>query len=237
MQGCRAPGGGGRAPPPWTSRARGADRGQGAGLARRCRGDARLAEWERERSHCQARVCRAERTSERRWRAAAAAPHGPTRAASGECGAPRRRVQTHRRGKRFLKKRRRGESAVPANVRFPLRRGDDGGPSAPPRLFSKTTSVLAPEQLRAAHLGGSGGPAGWKSARRRGARATTRRGSVAAAAEARSPTTSAACWRRRRLRCRGRRGCGRGRGRRHGVHGASGQSGDRRTSLNDKLGY
>ena len=87
-----------------------------------------------------------------------------------------------------MKKRRGGESAVPANRSVPASaRSIDGGSSGvPPAFFKDDDGFLAPEQLRAAHLGGSGGSAGLEiraPKRRKGDDAES--GSVAAAAEAR----------------------------------------------------
>ena len=135
-----------------------------------------------------------------------------------------------------------GESAVPANRSVPASaRSIDGGSSGvPPAFFKDDVGFLAPEQLRAAHLGGSGGSAGLEiraPKRRKGDNAA--RGSVAAAAEARVADDV------RRLLGGGGgfdAGDGDGDGDGDGADATGftvpqGQSGDGRTSLNDKLGY
>ena len=131
-----------------------------------------------------------------------------------------------------------GESAVPANRSVPASaRSIDGGSSGVPSA-PDDDGFLAPEQLRAAHLGGSGGPAGLEiraPKRRKGDDAA--RGSVAAAAEARVADDV-----RRLLGGGGGFDAGDGDGDGDGADATGftvpqGQSGDGRTSLNDKLGY
>ena len=131
-------------------------------------------------------------------------------------------------------------TAVPANRSVPASaRSIDGGSSGVPSA-PDDDGFLAPEQLRAAHLGGSGGPAGLEiraPKRRKGDDAA--RGSVAAAAEARVADDV------RRLLGGGGgfdAGDGDGDGDGDGADAAvftvpQGQSGDGRTRLNDKLGY
>ena len=129
-------------------------------------------------------------------------------------------------------------TAVPANRSVPASaRSIDGGSSGVPSA-PDDDGFLAPEQLRAAHLGGSGGPAGLEiraPKRRKGDDAA--RGSVAAAAEARVADDV-----RRLLGGGGGFDAGDGDGDGDGADATGftvpqGQSGDGRTSLNDKLGY
>ena len=241
-----------RARSPRTSRARGAGSRPRRRLrrrARRRRGGARAPRrvGKARRAHRQARVCRERSCGANGGGVAAVAAAAGRRSADQASAAANAALPVgvstaQERKTLFEKAAAGGESAVPANRSVPASaRSIDGGSSGvPPAFFKDDVGFLAPEQLRAAHLGGSGGSAGLEiraPKRRKGDNAA--RGSVAAAAEARVADDV------RRLLGGGGgfdAGDGDGDGDGDGADATGftvpqGQSGDGRTSLNDKLGY